>query len=135
MVKKMILVLLLGLLAACDGGITMSDVSGKWQLTSLHGQPAPTAMREGGVTLEIQPDGKFAGQAPVNRYFGQLKIEGEAIIAAPVGSTMMAGPPELMQAEQDFFKTLNAVKAMSVKDGTLEIQGADGRRLVFKRAQ
>lgn len=133
--KKMILVLLLGLLAACDGGITMGDVSGKWQLTRLHGQPAPTAMREGGVTLEIQPDGKFAGQAPVNRYFGQLKIEGDAIITAPVGATMMAGPPELMQAEQDFFRTLNAVRAITVKDGTLDIEGADGRRLVFERAE
>ncbi len=133
--KKLIVVLFLGLLAACDGGITMSDVSGKWQLSLLHGQPAPTAMRAGGVTLEIQPDGKFAGQAPVNRYFGQLKIEGDTIITAPVGATMMAGPPELMQAEQDFFKTLNAVKAMTVKDGKLDIEAADGRRLVFERAQ
>lgn len=133
--KKLILLMLLSLLTACDGGITMSDVSGKWQLTRLDGNPAPTAMRDGGVTLEIQPDGKFAGQAPVNRYFGQLKIEGNAIITAPVGATMMAGPPELMQAEQDFFRTLNAVKTMTVKDGTLDIEGAGGRRLVFERVR
>ena len=133
MVQKLILLILLSLLAACDGGITMSDVTGKWQLTRLDGNSAPTAMRDGGVTLEIQPDGKFAGQAPVNRYFGQIKIEGSAVTAGPVGATMMAGPPELMKAEQDYFKTLNAIKSISVKDGTLDIEGPEGSRLQFSR--
>jgi heat shock protein HslJ len=131
--KNAVLMILLAMLTACDGGFSLNDAAGKWQLTQLDGQSPPTEMRAGGVTLEIQADGKFAGQAPVNRYFGQIKIEGSAVTAGPVGATMMAGPPELMKAEQDYFKTLNAIKTISVKDGTLVIEGPEGSRLQFSR--
>ena len=131
--KNAVLVILLAMLAACDGGFSLDDAAGKWQLTQLDGQSPPTGMRGGAVTLEIQADGKFAGQAPVNRYFGQIKIEGSAVTAGPVGATMMAGPPELMKAEQDYFKKINAIKRLSVKDGTLDIEGPDGSRLLFSR--
>jgi heat shock protein HslJ len=131
--KNALFVMLLAMLTACDGGFSLNDATGKWQLTLLDGQTPPTEVRGGGVTLEIQADGKFAGQAPVNRYFGQFKIEGSAVTAGPVGATMMAGPPELMKAEQDYFKTLNTIKSISVKDGILVIEGPEGSRLQFSR--
>ncbi len=54
--NKLALLVLMLCLVACDGDFTMSDVAGKWQLSTLNGQPAPTTMREGGVTLEIKED-------------------------------------------------------------------------------
>jgi len=39
----------------------------------------------------------------------------------------------LMKAEQDYFKTLNAIQSISVKDGTLDIEGPEGSRLQFSR--
>lgn len=133
--EKFMLLFFMLCLAACDGDFKMNDVTGKWQLSTLNGQPAPTTMREGGVTLDIQEDGKFAGQAPVNRYFGQIKVDGKSISIGPVGSTMMAGPPELMDAERDFFKVLNDVKSIGVDGGKLTIKGPDGKQLVFERAK
>ena len=133
--KKFMLLFFMLCLAACDGDFKMSDVTGKWQLSTLNGQPAPTTMREGGVTLDIQEDGKFAGQAPVNRYFGQINAQDKTFKTGPVGMTMMAGPPELMDAERDFFAVINDVKSVDVKGGQLTLTGPDGKRLVFERAE
>ena len=133
--KNLALLVLMLCLAACDGDFTMSDVTGKWQLSTMKGQLAPADMRAGGVTLEIQEDGKFAGQAPVNRYFGQINAQDKTFKTGPVGMTMMAGPPELMDAERDFFAVINDVKSVDVKGGQLTLTGPDGKRLVFERAE
>ena len=133
--KNLALLVLMLCLAACDGDFTMSDVTGKWQLSTLNGQPTPASMREGGVTLDIQEDGKFAGQAPVNRYFGQINAQDKTFKTGPVGMTMMAGPPELMDAERDFFAVINDVKSVDVKGGQLTLTGPDGKQLVFERAK
>ncbi len=133
--KKFALLVLLFCLAACDGDFKMSDFAGTWKLASMNGQPVPDTMREGGITLKVQEDGKFGGQAPVNRYFGQIKIEGDTVKTGPVGATMMAGSPEFMAAERAFFKTLNDVKSVDVKDDSLTISGADGKQLVFERVK
>ena len=133
--KNLALLVLMLCLAACDGDFTMSDVTGKWQLSTMKGQLAPADMRAGGVTLEIQEDGKFAGQAPVNRYFGQINAQDKTFKTGPVGMTMMAGPPELMDAERDFFAVINDVKSVDVKGGQLTLTGPDGKRLVFERVE
>ncbi|MBP7370730.1 MAG: META domain-containing protein [Arenimonas sp.] len=135
--KKILALLFLLVLTACDGEFKMSDVVGNWQLISIDSQPAPKEVRGNqGVTLDIQEDGKFAGQAPVNRYFGQIKVNGKIIKIGPVGSTMMAGPPELMQAEQDYFKALGEqIKSAKVESGKLVITAMDDKKLVFDRAK
>ena len=47
----------------------------------------------------------------------------------------MAGPPELMDAERDFFAVINDVKSVDVKGGQLTLTGPDGKQLVFERAK
>ena len=134
--KKLMTIFLCLFLVACDGDFNINDVAGKWQLTSMNGEPAPTDVRGGqGVTLEIQEDGKFAGQSPINRYFGQINTQDKTFKTGPVGMTMMAGPPELMDAERDFFSIINDVKAIDVKAGKLTLTGPDGKQLVFERAK
>lgn len=133
--KKFALLVLIFCLAACGGDFKMSDVTGKWQLSTMNGQSV-TSMREGGVTLDIQEDGKFAGQAPVNRYFGQIKVEEKTLKTGPIGSTMMAGPPESMQAEQQYFQALGEnVKSINIENGLLVITAMDNKKLVFNRAK
>ena len=134
--KKIVLMLALLLLIACDGDFKMSDIAGKWQLVSMNGQPTPAGMRGGqSVSLEIQEDGKFAGQAPVNRYFGQVDSRQKTFKTGPVGVTMMAGPPELMDAERDFLTVINDVKSVDVTGSMLTLSGPDGKQLVFERAK
>jgi heat shock protein HslJ len=133
--KKFMLLFFMLCLAACDGDFKISDVAGKWQLSAMNGQPAPATMREGGITLEIKEDGKFSGQAPVNRYFGQVNVQDKSFKTGPVGSTMMAGPAELMDAERDFFAVINDVRSVDVKDVQLILTGPDGKQLLFVRAK
>lgn len=133
--KKLLVLFLLLCITACDAELKMSDLAGKWQLTSMNGEPAPADVQGGkGVTLEIQEDGKFAGQSPINRYFGQIDTQDKTFKTGPVGMTMMAGPPELMDAERDYFTVINDVKSVDVKGGKLTLTGPDGKRLVFDRA-
>jgi heat shock protein HslJ len=134
--KKLLVLLLLLCLTACDGELKMSDIAGNWQLTTMNGEPAPMDVRGGlGVTLEIQEDGKFAGQAPINRYFGQINTQDKTFKTGPVGMTMMAGPPELMDAERDYFTIINEVKSVDVKGDKLSLSGPDGKQLVFNRVK
>ena len=115
----------------------MSDVVGKWQLSSMNGQPAPVNLRNNQrVTLEIQEDGQFAGQAPVNRYFGKITLEDGILKTGPIGATMMAGPPEKMQAEQQYFQALGEhVKSAKIENGQLVITAMDDKKLVYDRVK
>ena len=130
--KKILSAFLLLCLAACDGDFTMSDLVGKWQLQTMDAQPmSADAM----VSLDIQADGKFSGKAPVNRYFGQINVENGMLKTSPVGSTMMAASPELMDAEQAYFKVLNDAETAKIVDGKLVITGKQGGKLVFNKTE
>jgi heat shock protein HslJ len=135
--KNAIILLLVFLLSACGGDtLDVNSLTGKWRLASMDGQTTTGALRESGVTLEIQADGKFAGQAPVNRYFGQIRLEGKRIKTGPIGSTMMAGPPELMDAEQAFFRNLGEnLQSATVQNKQLVLIAADGKKLVFDKSE
>ena len=131
--KKILALFFLLCLTACDGEFKMSAVAGQWQLLTLDGKAMSTDMV---VSLDIQEDGKFSGKAPVNRYFGQIKVDGKIIKIGPVGSTMMAGPPENMQLEQEYFKALgDQIKSANVENAKLVITGMDDQKLVYQRAK
>lgn len=67
---------------------------GSWDIVSyrLAGDWKPTT---GGPTLEIEGD-RLSGNAGVNR----VMSSGTELPLGPVATTMMAGPPELMDQEQ-----------------------------------
>jgi heat shock protein HslJ len=135
--KNLIIVILAILLSACGGDdFDINSLVGKWRLASMDGQTTISAMRESGVTLEIQADGKFAGQAPVNRYFGQIRLEGKSIKTGPIGSTMMAGPQDMMDAEQAYFRNLGeTLQSASIENAQLVLIAADGKKLVFDKSE
>lgn len=84
----------------------------------------------GRTTLRVE-DGRFSGQAPVNRYSGSLQIDGERLTLSAVASTKMAGPPEPMAAEVEYFQTLPKVTTWEVMDEQLTLSGPDGPLLVY----
>jgi heat shock protein HslJ len=130
--KKLLTLFLLMCLAACEGDFNINDVVGKWQLQTLDGQ---TLSADAIVSLDIQPDGKFSGKAPINRYFGHINVEDGMLKTSPVGSTMMAASPELMDAESAYFKVLNDVTSAKIVGGQLVITAKSGQKLVFDKAQ
>ena len=69
-------------------GCSTKGPAGEWVLTTMEGSTPQNR-----VTLELGPDGKFTGQASVNRYFGAWQGAEGTIAIGEIGSTRMAGPP------------------------------------------
>ncbi|MBE6444812.1 MAG: META domain-containing protein [Alphaproteobacteria bacterium] len=74
----------------------------------------------------------FYGKAAVNRYFGTYKIEGSNIFFEVIGSTMMMGPQELMDAEMKYLQSLSNVKAFKFSNNVLELYMNEQEKMVFE---
>lgn len=125
--------LLAGLLAATPayshGDHAAFDAPGHvWQLVELNGAAFPAR-----ATLTFPEPGKLAGEAPCNRYFGEMWGDFPWFKAARIGSTRR-GCPELA-AEQAFLKALAAMSQADVSDTHLLLTGQDGQRMVFRLIQ
>lgn len=106
-----------------------------WKLVSMQkGDTVYTSPNP--VTLSIDPDGKVAGRAPINRYFGSMSFNRNGLVTwgdAGFGSTKMAGPDELMSLESIFFDALLSVDYFYRQEGQLVGRDNKGWVLVFER--
>ncbi|HJK77776.1 MAG TPA: META domain-containing protein [Methanocorpusculum sp.] len=82
------------------------------------------------VTLNLTADGSFNGQAPVNLYFGSYTETADGLTFSAVGSTMMAGPEDAMNAESKFYEALGTVAGYKVVDGKLILTDAAGNTVL-----
>ena len=83
------------------------------------------------ITISFLPDApRFAGKAPVNRYFGIYTMNGNEIKFFQIGTTMMMGPENLMQAETEYLQALETVESFKLKEKTLLLNGS--KTLKFK---
>ena len=74
------------------------------------------------------------GQSGCNRYRGSWKQDGATIKLGPFASTMMACPPAVMDTEQKFLKTLEAVTTVTFEaNGAAILTAPDGRRIRIRR--
>ena len=98
------------LLAALAEAKTFSVENGKLTLgkLTLTASVVGNWMTVDGITLTLAEDGTFAGQAQVNNYFGKYEVVGGEVDFTQVGHTYMAGPVEDTEAEDAFFKALEA---------------------------
>lgn len=102
-----------------------------WQLTKIDGD-APLPRRV--PTLDFSEDGRVAGLAGANRYFGTYESSPDgAIRFGTLGSTRMIlnDPPGLMKQEQHFLEALGAVDTYEVKPSKLVLRADGAVRLVF----
>lgn len=86
------------------------------------------------ITLGFKPaEKRFYGKV-VNSYFGGYTVDGNRITFNGVGSTMMMGPKEAMEAEQAYFQALQTVTAFK-KDGKRLILTTDkGEEMTFQES-
>ncbi len=129
------------------GKLTLMDKNGKTLLTfvqpvetitakSLPGMEKTglanewTLVGNNNVNLNLTADGSVNGQAPVNRYFGSYTETDGKLSFGAVGSTMMAGPEDQMNAETAFFQALGNVAGYKVVDGKLHLTDAAGTTLL-----
>ena len=72
-------------------------------------------------------EGRVNGNSGVNRFFGQCKVEGTRLEFSPLGSTMMSGPPALMQQEQIFLDRLGKAERYLIVGTQLRLQNSERR--------
>lgn len=138
-----LLPILLPILVGCsviDGsggsGPTGGDsLDGSWSFVGA-GTAGPGGLTDPSsapVTLEIAA-ASASGSAGVNRYMSTITATAEgALDFGPIGSTMMAGPPAAMKAEQAYLAALETVTGYRVTDDELALYSQDAEILRYLR--
>ncbi|MFO1088003.1 MAG: amidohydrolase family protein [Hyphomicrobiales bacterium] len=95
---------------ACDIAAVNSAANKTWTLTSLGGD----AIKAEKPPTMLFAKGKLSVFGGVNRISGSYALVNDAVVMGDLASTKMAGPPELMDLESRFTKTLAAVNGFTV---------------------
>ena len=107
----------------------IDDISGiEWHLTKMKMADKSISLIENSkTTFSCDEDGKVAGVATINRYFGNfnLKENGDIVWNQAFGMTRMAGPPELMEQEAAFMHALPQTARMYLKASKLILISKD----------
>ena len=116
----------------------LQEISGvEWRLTELKQDGRPIALiANTQVIFFCSFKGKVNGLATINRYFGNLSIQADGDLEGnqAFGMTRMAGPPDLMQQEENYLTALAKVSRMYLKDSELIMTTGD-RSTVLKFKQ
>ncbi len=121
--------LLLGLIVAVTTACSKPDISLKGKEFTYLSSPADNP-----ITLSFDAtENRVAGASGVNRYFGQYTQNGTELHFSPLGSTMMAGPQNLMEAERAYLTDLNKVVSFELNGNRLILKTSDNRELIFKQ--
>ncbi len=76
-------------------------------------------------------ENRFYGKI-VNNFFGSYQAEGNKIKFGQVGTTMMMGPREAMEAEKNFLDMLPNVTNIDLKKQEMVLTTADQKYILFK---
>jgi len=102
----------------------------QWVLARIaEGEEVVLAPEKPNITITFFPDGKVAGGAPVNRYFGKYQLDDAGRLQWPgpgFASTRMAGPPELMDQEQVYFQSLRKTSRILKTAKGIHLANDDG---------
>lgn len=85
-------------------GAASALVGSTYRVVEIGGEPA---LRTPTAELSFGSDGRITGRATVNRVFGTYRLVGDALTIGPLGSTLMAGPPEAMDQERRLLRALD----------------------------
>jgi len=86
------------------------------------------------VTLGLNKKGAYYGQA-LNRYFGTYNFSNNTVTFGLMGSTKMAGAPEDMKAESEYFQNFGGEMEYEVKDNTLTLKNKSGKTFTYEKIQ
>ena len=85
-----------------------------WQVESIDQEGV---IDDSEVTLLFPEEGRVAGSAGCNRYFGSVTVDANSISFGNAGATMMACPEARMKQEQRFMDALNNISRGEIVDG------------------
>lgn len=78
-------------------------------------------------------DNRFFGVAAINRYFGTYKTDANNLYFGTAGSTMMAGPQDLMEAERAYLSLLSSIKTFRFEGKKLILTTDKNEDLIFEK--
>ena len=87
------------------------------------------------ITLSFDANEMRVNGQVVNLYNGSYEVNGDQIKFSPFASTMMMGPMDAMQTEQDYFQFMATVESYDLTDGRLTLKNADGKEIVFQQIE
>lgn len=87
------------------------------------------------ITLSFDANEMRVNGQVVNLYNGSYEVNGDQIKFSPFASTMMMGPMDAMQTEQDYFQFMATVESYDLTDGRLTLKNADGKEIVFQQVE
>lgn len=76
------------------------------------------------TSIAFHPDGNFSGTM-INSYFGLFRLKNQSIHLDLQGTTMMAGTPNEMEAEKQYFHNLDKINTIQIKENHLILKGPD----------
>jgi uncharacterized lipoprotein YbaY/heat shock protein HslJ len=97
------------------------SLNGAYDIVEIDGAATPEHVSP---SIEFA-DGSTFGKV-INNFRGTVAIDGDTLTAGPMMSTLMAGPPEAMAAENRVFALLGAPLAISADGDDVLLTGADG---------
>ncbi|MFO0906404.1 MAG: amidohydrolase family protein [Pirellulales bacterium] len=101
----------------CDMADVNLAANRQWTLIKLQGRPVSA---QPAPTLQFAR-GRLAIFGGVNQLSGSYALVGDNVVLGDLLSTRKAGPPELMELEQQFAKTLAAVNGFHVHGDELQL--------------
>lgn len=113
------------LFTACSAEKPDSFVGKEYKLTNAPANAEITLGFDG-------KENRFFGKAAINNYFGSYTLDGNKIAFGPAGSTMMAGPEELMKAESFYLQFLPQVKTYTLDGKKLTLSTDKNEELIFE---
>lgn len=141
-----------GLLARAGDELTLTNASGTlkfervvppppaalegtlWQLESFSSNDAVMSLYAGTEITATLEDGKVAGSAGCNNYFGSYTLTGEAVQFSALGSTKMACEEEVMKQESRFLEALQGATGFVIEGQTLTLSGG-AETLIFTASE
>ena len=87
------------------------------------------------ITLSFDANEMRVNGQVVNLYNGTYEANGNQIKFSPFASTMMMGPMDAMQTEQDYFQFMTTVETYDLTDGRLTLKNAEGKEIVFQQVE
>ena len=99
----------------------------EWVATAIDGT-APLA--DAPLTFLVAADGRVAGKAGCNGYFGTTTIHDGTIDIGDVGSTFMACSPQLMEQERKFLDLLGKAASFAIAKGELSLTDVSGKEIL-----
>jgi heat shock protein HslJ len=102
----------------------MSLTGGTWRLVNYGRGGMEDSVIDGSeITLMFQADGKIAGSAGCNSYFGSYTVNGETLTISQMGATLKACVEEnLMEQERVYLSALEAAERYIFEEDRLIIQ-------------